>query len=595
MVTYAAPLDDIRFVLYELFDYEGEVAALPGYEEASRDMMDAILEEGAKLCENELLPLNRSGDEEGCVFENGVVRTPAGFKEAYNTFIEGGWTGLSCNPEYGGQGLPQTLHILLKEMICSTNMSFGMYPGLSHGAYNALSLHGSDDLKARFLPKLVEGVWSGTMCLTEPQCGTDLGLIRTKAEPNGADTYKITGTKIFISAGEHDLTENILHLVLAKLPDAPPGSKGISLFLVPKFLVKSDSTLGPRNGVACGSIEHKMGIKASSTCVMNFDEAEGYLIGAPHTGMRAMFTMMNTARLDVGIQGLGLAETAYQSAVTYARERLQGRALKGAQQPDKQADPILVHPDVRKNLLTMRAYTEGARALGLWVSMAVDIANKHPDADKRQEADDLVAILTPIIKAFFTDMGFETTNLGVQIYGGHGYIREHGMEQLVRDARITQLYEGTNGIQALDLVGRKLPQHMGRLLRRFFHPVFAFIEENQADAALADFVLPLAKAFGRLQQATAGVAQQGLRDPDEAGAAATDYLRLFALTALAYVWALSAKKILEMPEEAREDFHKAKLATARFYMTRLLPQTSGLFAAINAGAAPIMAPEEAWF
>ena len=601
MVTYAAPLDDIRFVLYDLLDYEADIATLPGCEEASRDIVDAVLEEAAKFCENELLPLNRSGDEEGCTFENGVVRTPEGFKEAYDAFAQGGWAGLSCDPDYGGQGLPNILQILLKELICSTNLSFGIYPGLSHGAYNALARHGSDGLKSHFLPKLVEGAWSGTMCLTEPHCGTDLGLIRTKAEPNGvagpdgAPAYKITGTKIFISAGEHDLTENILHLVLAKLPDAPPGSKGISLFLVPKFLVKPDGTLGPRNGVACGSIEHKMGIKASSTCVMNFEEAEGYLIGAPHSGMRAMFTMMNTARLDVGTQGLGLAETAYQSAVAYARERLQGRALKGPKFPDKPADPIIVHPDVRKNLLTMRAYIEGCRALGLWIATAVDISEKHPDQARREEAEDLVALMTPIIKAFFTDMGFDATNTGVQIFGGHGYIREHGMEQLVRDARIAQLYEGANGIQALDLVGRKLSHHVGRSLRRFFHPVLAFIEENQAEADMTDFVLPLAKAFGRLQQATAWVAQQGPRDPEEAGAAASDYLRLFALTALAYVWARTAKTVLAMPEGKRQTFHEAKLATARFYMTRLLPQTSGLFAAINAGAAPIMAPEEAWF
>jgi alkylation response protein AidB-like acyl-CoA dehydrogenase len=601
MVTYAAPLDDIRFCLYELFDYEGTVAGLPGCEEAARDLIDAVLEEGAKLCENELLPLNRPGDEEGCTFENGVVRTPQGFKEAYRTFAEAGWTGLSCNPEYGGQGLPKIVQFVLEELICSTNLSFGTYPGLSHGAYNAVELHGTDAQKAFYLPRLADGTWSGTMCLTEPQCGTDLGLIRTKAVPNGAagpegsESYKLTGTKIFISAGEHDLTENILHLVLAKLPDAPPGTRGISLFLVPKVLVKPDGTLGPRNGVACGSIEHKMGIKASSTCVMNFEDAEGYLLGAAHGGMRAMFTMMNTARLAVGIQGLGLAETAYQSAVAYAKERLQGRALSGPKAPDKPADPILVHPDVRKMLLTMRANIEGARALALWVGMAVDVAERHPDEAKRQEADDLVALMTPIIKAYLTDVGFEATNLGVQVFGGHGYIREHGMEQLVRDARIAQLYEGTNGIQALDLVGRKLGLHMGRLLRRFFHPVLAFVEANQAEAEMAEFVLPLAKAFGRLQQATAWVAQQGLRDPEEAGAAASDYLRLFALVALAYMWAKAAKAVLDRPETEREAFHEAKLATARFYMTRILPQSSGLFAAINAGKAPIMAAEEAWF
>ena len=600
MVTYTAPLEDIRFAL-DLWGYDETVPALPGYEDATRDVVDAVLEEAAKLCVNELLPLNRSGDEEGCTFENGVVRTPKGFKEAYKAFIEGGWAGLAADPDYGGQGLPKTMQFMVEELICSTNLSLGIYPGLSHGAYNALALHGTDALKTLFLPKLTEGTWAGTMCLTEPHCGTDLGLIRTKAVPNGAigpggdQAYKITGTKIFISAGEHDLTENILHLVLAKLPDAPAGAKGISLFLVPKFIAKDDGDLGPRNGVACGAIEHKMGIKASATCVMNFDEAEGYLVGKPHSGMRAMFTMMNTARLAVGMQGLGLAETAYQSAVAYAKDRTQGRALKGAAHPDKPADPIIVHPDVRKMLLTMRAQTEGCRALATWIGIAVDVAEHHPDQAKRQEADDLVALMTPIIKAYFTDMGFDVANLGVQVFGGHGYIREHGMEQLVRDARIAQLYEGTNGIQALDLVGRKLPQGMGRLLRRFFHPVLGFIEDNQMDTDLADYVLPLAKAFGRLQQATGWVAQQGLRDPEEAGAAASDYLRLFALVALAYVWAKTAQAVLAVPEGERQAFHKAKLSTARFYMTRILPQTSSLFAMINAGAKPIMEPEEAWF
>ncbi|MHA1152248.1 MAG: acyl-CoA dehydrogenase C-terminal domain-containing protein [Alphaproteobacteria bacterium] len=601
MVTYAAPLDDIRFCLNELFDYEARVTSLPGFEEATPELVDAVLEEAAKFCVNELLPLNRSGDEEGCTFENGVVRTPAGFKEAYRAFAEGGWAGLACDPAYGGQGLPQTLQYILEEMICSTNLSFGIYPGLTHGAYNALARYASDEIKARFLPKMAEGTWAGAMCLTEAHCGTDLGLIRTKAVPNGATgpdgqpAYKITGTKIFISGGEQDLTENILHLVLAKLPDAPPGSRGISMFLVPKILAKADGSLGPRNGVSCGSIEEKMGIHAASTCVMNFEDAEGYLIGEAHGGMRAMFAMMNTERLDVGVQGLGLAETAYQSAVVYARERLQGRALSGAKYPDKAADPILVHPDVRKNLLTMRATIEGCRALGIWIATEVDVAEKHPDEAVRQEADDLVALLTPIIKAYFTDMGFEATNLGMQVFGGHGYIREHGMEQLVRDARIAQLYEGTNGVQALDLVGRKIPRHTGRFLRRFFHPVLTFIEANQTEAELAEFILPLAKAFGRLQQATAWIAQQGLKDPEEAGAAATDYLRLFALTALAYLWARSAKVVLDRPEAERQDFHRAKLATARFYMTRVLPQTSSLFAAINAGAKPIMAVQEDWF
>ncbi len=595
MVSYTAPLDDIRFDLFELWDYDDTVATLPGYEEATREMVDAVLDAAARFCEIELLPLNGPGDVQGCVFENGVVRTPEGFKQAYDAFVENGWTGLACDPEYGGQGLPQTLQFVFEELICSTNLSFGTYPGLSHGTYNAIALHGSDEQKRRYLPKLVDGSWSGTMCLTEPQCGTDLGLIRTRAEPDGKGAWRITGSKIFISAGEHDLTENIVHLVLARLPDAPPGIRGISLFLVPKFVVTEDGALGARNGVACGAIEHKMGIKASSTCVMNFDAAGGSLIGAPHKGMRCMFTMMNTARLAVGIQGLGLAETAYQSAVAYARERLQGRALNGAKYPDQAADPIIVHPDVRKNLLTMRAYNEGARALAVWIGMALDVARRHPEPERRAEADDLVALMTPMIKAFFTDYGFEATNLGVQVFGGHGYIREHGMEQLVRDARIAQLYEGANGIQGLDLVGRKMGQGYGRLLRRFFHPVSAFIEEASGDAGMQEFVLPLAKAFAKLQQASLWIAQESLRDREQAGAAASDYLRLFALVALAYVWARTVRVALANANGDNGAFYEAKIATARFYMTRLLPQASALFTAIMAGAGPLMAVKEEWF
>jgi len=595
MVTYAAPLDDIRYLLHELLDYEGQVAGLPGFEEASRELVDAVLEEGAKFCENELLPLNRSGDEEGCSFENGVVRTPKGFKELYQAFCEAGWNGLSLSPDYGGQGLPKTLQFAMTELICSTNLSFGMYPGLTHGACNALELHGSDQQKETFLPNMIHGRWSGTMCLTESHCGTDLGLIRTKAEPKSEGRYAITGTKIFISAGEHDMSENIIHLVLAKLPDAPEGSKGISLFIVPKFLVEEDGSLGARNGVTCGSIEHKMGIKASATCVLNFEEAEGYLVGAPHSGMAKMFTMMNVARLDVGIQGLGLAETAYQSAAAYAKERLQGRSLAGPAHPDKPADPIIVHPDVRRNLMTMRAFNEGARALALWVAINVDIAEKHPDADRRQEADDLVALMTPIIKAFFTDYGFEATNLGMQVYGGHGYIWETGMEQLVRDARIAQIYEGANGIQSLDLVGRKLSQNMGRLLRRFFHPAQAYVEEGMTKPELAEFVAPLAKTLSRLQQATLWIAQQGLKDPEEAGAAASDYLNLFAYTALAYMWCRMAEVSLAKLEDDPTGFHEAKLATARFFFQRLLPKSSGHFSAIMAGKAPVMALKEAAF
>ncbi len=595
MLTYRAPLDDIRFVLHELFDYEATVASLPGFEEGTSDLVDAILEEGAKFCENELLPLNASGDEEGCTFENGVVRTPKGFKEAYDAFVQGGWAGLACDPEYGGQGLPTTVQVLLDELVCSTNLSFGTYPGLTHGAYNALALHGDDAQKAVYLPKLVDGAWSGTMCLTEPHCGTDLGLIRTKAKPKGDGSYGITGTKIFISAGEHDLTENIIHLVLAKLPDAPPGTRGISLFIVPKFMVGDDSGLGARNGVACGAIEHKMGIKASSTCVMNFDDATGYLVGEAHKGMRYMFTMMNTARLGVGVQGLGLAETAYQSAVVYAKERLQGRSISGVKHPDKPADPIIVHADIRRKLMTMRACTEAARALAIWTAMELDVAERHPDSERRQEAEDLSALLMPVVKAFFTDHGFDAANMGVQIFGGHGYIRETGMEQLVRDARIAQIYEGANGIQGLDLVGRKMGQHAGRLLRRFFHPIAAFIEENMEDAALADYVMPLAKSFARLQQSTIWVAQEGLRDREEAGAAASDYLRFFALVALGFMWARMAKVALEQPNGHAPEFYAAKLATARFYMKNILPQTSSLATTIMAGAKLVMEFEEDWF
>ena len=601
MAEYHAPIDDMRFVLHEVVDYQS-VASLPGYEEATPELVDMVLEENSKFCEEVLFPLNRPGDEQGCRFENGVVRTPDGFKEAYDGYSEAGWMALACDPNYGGQGLPGLLNAMLAEMLCSSNLSFSMYVGLTHGAYNAISAHGSDDLKSTYLPNLVSGRWSGTMCLTEPQCGTDLGLIRTKAEPADDGTYHLTGTKIFISAGEHDLTENIIHLALARLPDAPPGIKGISLFLVPKFLPKPDGTVGPRNGVVCGGIEHKMGINASSTCVINFDEATGYLIGHPHKGMRAMFTMMNTARLDVGIQGLGVASAAYQGAVGYARERGQGRSLKGTQHADRSADPIIVHPDVRRMLLTIRAQTEGARALAAWVAKQLDIAGSHPDEETRQAADDLLALLTPIVKAALTDIGVECANLGIQIYGGHGYIREHGMEQYARDARITQIYEGTNGIQALDLVGRKLPAHMGRYLRRFFHPVQAYIDANADEPVLKEFVEPLGKAFGRLQRATGWVAQEGLRDPEQAAAAASDYLKLFSIVAIGYMWAQMAEIALSRLDENGEagvisdrSFYQAKVDTARFFMQRLMPQTSGLFAAIMSGAGSITEFEEAAF
>jgi alkylation response protein AidB-like acyl-CoA dehydrogenase len=594
MTVYKAPLRDFHFVLQEVFDI-GELTKLPGYEEATPEIFDAVLEEGAKICEEVIFPLNRSGDEEGCTFENGVVRTPKGFREAYELFRKGGWAALACDPEYGGQGLPHTLALFFEEMVAATNSSFAMYPGLSAAAYRAIHSHGTAEQKRKFLPRLVAGSWSGTMCLTEPQCGTDLGQIRTKAEPNGTGTYKITGTKIFISAGEHDLTENIVHLVLARVASSAPGIRGVSLFIVPKFLVRKDGGVGRRNGVRCGSIEHKMGIKASATCVINFDAAEGYLIGEIDKGMRAMFTMMNTARLGVGLQGMALGETSYQSARQYAQERLQGRSLKGAKFPDKPADPIIVHPDVRRMLLTMKAYTEGARALAGWVAIELDRAERHPDPAIREEAEDFIGLMTPITKALFTDNAFDATNLGVQIFGGHGYIRENGMEQLVRDARIMQIYEGANGIQALDLVGRKMPSHNGRLLRRFFHPVDAWLRARMDKPEMKEFVGPVMAAFGRLQQVTALMVQRGLADPDEAGAAASDYLRAFGLVALGYLWARMAEASLSHLDGADGVFYRGKLATARFYMARVLPQTNALFAMVAAGAKSLMELDAAAF
>lgn len=599
MPIYSAPLDNIRFVLHDVLN-AGQVSQLEGYEEATPDMIDSILEEGAKICEEVFFPLNQVGDSEGCTrHDDASVTTPTGFKEAYATFIEGGWTALACDPEYGGMGMPMVLNTAMKEMICSANMSLGMYPGLSYGAYEALYKFGTEDLKNLYLPKIVDGTWSGTMCLTEPHCGTDLGIIKTKATPRDDGSYDITGTKIFISAGEHDLTENIVHLVLAKLPDAPEGAKGISLFIVPKFLPDADGNPGDRNTVECGSIEHKMGIHGNSTCLLNFDSAQGWLVGAPHKGLRAMFAMMNDARLGVGMQGLGIGEVAYQNAVAYAKERLQMRALDGVKAPDKPADPIIVHPDVRRMLLTGKAFTEGARALAYWTGLEIDIARKHPDEATRAAAEDLVALLTPIVKAYLTDMGTETANLAIQTYGGHGYIHEWGVEQYARDGRIAQIYEGTNGIQALDLVGRKMGQGFGRLLRRFFHPVMAFIEAEQASPAMAEFIFPLAKAFAKLQQSTAVIAQKGLKDPNEAGAASADYLRQFALVAMGYMWCKMAKvaqeKLQDDSAAHSREFYEAKIETARFFMTRMLPEADARFKMVLAGAAPLMNMKEAAF
>ena len=595
MPAYKAPLREIKFILTEVLHAENMPQQVPDFVDATPDVIEAILEEAGKFCEEVLQPLNHPGDEEGCHYDNGTVTTPKGFKEAYATFIEGGWPSLPCDPEYGGQGLPKLINFAVEEMICSANLSFGMYPGLSNGNYNAIHAHGDDAQKALYLPKLVDGSWTGTMCLTEPQCGTDLGLCKTRAEANPDGSYKLYGTKIFISAGEHDFTENIIHLVLARLPDAPAGIRGISLFICPKFLPDKDGKPGARNPVVCGSIEKKMGIKASSTCVMNFDGAQAWLIGQPNKGLSAMFTMMNTARLAVGMQGLGIAEAAYQGAVTYARDRLQMRALTGAKFPEKAADPIIVHPDVRRMLLTMRSQTEAARALAYWVGQELDYSQHHPDPERRAEADDLVALLTPIVKAFLTDHGFDAANLGVQVYGGHGYIREWGMEQLVRDARITQIYEGTNGIQALDLVGRKIPTGTGRLARRFFHPVADYIDQASEKPEMAEFVLPLAKAFAKLQQATAWLAQAGLANPNEAGAAATDFQRLFALVALGYMWCRMVEVALTKKDADEDGFYAAKVQNARFFMLRILPQTNALFTILMAGSDSVMSmPAEAF-
>ncbi len=589
MPTYQAPLRDMRFVLNELLQLPN-YTSLPGFEEVTPDLVDAILEEGAKLMEEVIAPLNQSGDAEGCRWQDGEVTTPNGFKEAYDAYARGGWLGLTAEPEYGGQGLPYVLSFAMGEMMSAANVALGTYPALTGGAYHTILAHGSDEQKRTYVPRMVSGEWSGAMNLTEPHCGTDLGLMRTKAEPQNDGSYRINGTKIFITAGEHDLTENIIHLVLAKIPGGPEGIDGVSLFIVPKFLVEGDGSLGARNGVSCGSIEHKMGIHGSSTCVLNYEDATGNLLGEPHKGMRTMFTMMNTARLAVGMQGLGLSEVAYQNAATYAKERLQGRALRGAEAPDQPADPIIVHPDVRRMLLTMRSFNEGARALALWTGLMIDFAEKHPDKQRRRDCDDLVALITPVIKAYFTDRGFESANLGVQCFGGHGFIRENGMEQFVRDARIAQIWEGTNGIQALDLVGRKLSHHMGRYLRQFFHPVDRFIQDNAQDPALKDYVMPLAKSFARLQQGTAWIGEQGLKNPDQAAAASVDYLRMFGLVALAYMWAQMAKVAGERLAEGGEDpeFYRNKLVTARFFMERMLPDTSSLLAKVTAGSATLM-------
>jgi acyl-CoA dehydrogenase len=598
MATYKAPVDDVMFLLNDVFHVE-RYNNLPGFADATPDLLEAVLGEAAKFCEDVLTPLNRVGDKEGCHRrEDGSVTTPTGFKDAYKRLTEGGWIGASAPEDFGGQGLPMALTQSIGEFLCSANMAFAMYPGLTQGAAAAITVHGTPEQKALYLPKLISGQWTGTMNLTEPQCGTDLGLVRSRAAIQPDGSYKITGTKIFISAGEHDLAENIIHLVLARIEGAPEGTKGISLFIVPKFLAGKDGALGSRNAVSCGSIEEKMGIHGNSTCVMNYDGATGWLVAEPNRGLNAMFVMMNEARLGVGVQGLALSEVAYQNAAAYAKERLAGRALTGPKFKDKPADPIIVQPDVRRMLMTMRAFNEAARALVLWTSLRSDVAHRSGDAKERQAADDHMGLMTPVIKGVLTDQGFANTVMAQQIFGGHGYIAEHGMEQFVRDSRIAMIYEGANGVQALDLVGRKLPRDGGRALQAFFAEVSAYIKDHGGDAELAPYVKPLAQALGELQQATMWFVQNALGNPENAGAGSTDYMHLFGLVALGYMWCLIAEaakaKIVEAGNGSSERM-AAKLATGRFFAERMLPAATTHLACIKAGAASTMAlPAEAF-
>lgn len=578
MADYKAPLRDMQFLLNDVFDVAQCWSRMPTLAECvDPETALAVLEEAGKVTAGMIAPLNRESDEEGCHWNDTVVTTPKGFIEAYRTYAEGGWVGVGGDPNYGGMGMPKIVSAQVEEMINASSLSFGLYPMLTAGACLAINAHASDALKNKYLPNMYAGIWSGSMCLTEAHAGTDLGMIRTKAEPQSDGTYKITGTKIFITGGEHDLTENIIHLVLAKLPDAPPGAKGISLFLVPKFLVDESGSLGERNSVFCGSIEHKMGIKASATCVMNFDNATGWLVGEVNKGLAAMFTMMNYERLGVGIQGLSTGERSYQNAIEYARERLQSRAPTGAVNPEQAADPIIVHPDVRRMLMTMKALNEGGRAFSTYVAMQLDIAKYSEDPAVRQRGEQMVALLTPIAKAFLSDMGLETTVLGQQIFGGHGYIRETGQEQLVRDCRITQIYEGTNGIQSLDLTGRKVAANQGAYAALFFDEVKQFAAEG---SLAEEFKGPLMSAISDLEALTDWIIQRAKENPNEIGAASVEYLHVFGYTVYAYLWARMAKAAAAN----QEDFYIAKVATAQFFFARLLPRIHSLTASIKAGS-----------
>jgi len=589
MPSYRAPVEEVQFLLNDVFHVD-RYANLPGYADASPEVVTAILTEAAKFCGEVLTPLNRTGDLQGCKrHDDGSVTTPDGFKAAFQTLVGGGWIGISAPPEFGGQGLPMIMTQVVNEFLCSANMSFAMYSGLTQGAIAALTAHGSPEQKALYLPKLVAGEWTGTMNLTEPQSGTDLGLLRTRAVKQPDGSYQLTGTKIFISAGEHDLAANIIHLVLARIEGAPEGTRGLSLFVVPKFIPDASGAPGARNGVSCGSLEHKMGIHGNATCVMNYDGATGWLLGEANRGLPAMFTMMNEARLGVGVQGLALSEVAYQNAALYAKERLQGRALTGAKFPDKPADPLIVQPDVRRMLLTIRSFNEAARALVMWIAIADDLHRRSDDAKIRQTADDQMGLLTPVIKGVLTDQGFANTVLAQQVFGGHGYIAENGMEQFVRDSRIAMIYEGANGIQGLDLVGRKLPKDAGRALRAFFAEVQGFIKENSAQPAMKPYLEPLGRALGHLQQATMWFMANAIGKPDNAGAGSTDYMHLFGLVALGYMWArmaLAANEKLKKGEWA--DRMKAKLATGRFFVEHVLQETTAQLARIQAGAGSVM-------
>lgn len=593
MPVYSAPTKDMSFILHNVLNVNNEDIA--GYSDLEPDFVSAILNESAKIAENVLAPLNAVGDKEGCRLENGVVRTPTGFKNAFEQMKEGGWTGLDCDPDYGGQGMPFILANAVTEMFSSANMAFSMYQGLTHGAYSAIHAHGSAAQKAQYLPKMVSCEWTGTMNLTEPHCGTDLGLMRTKAIPQEGGSYKITGQKIFISAGEHDLAENIIHLVLAKIEGAPAGIKGVSLFIVPKFMVNDDGSLGQRNSLSVGKIEEKMGIHGNSTCVMNYDEATGFLVGDEHKGMRAMFTMMNEARLGVGVQGYAQAEVAYQNALDYAKDRLQGRDITGTKYPDGPADPLIVHPDVRRNLLDQKSFVEGARAFSLWGAYLIDRAHRNKDKD----ADGLVSLLTPVIKGFLTDKGFDLCIQAQQIYGGHGYIEEWGMSQFARDARIAMIYEGANGVQALDLVGRKLAQDGGKYVLAFFGLVKSFVSETKGQNEAFDrgFLDPLKKASKDLQGAATYFMQNGMKNPNHALAGSYDFMHLFGHVCLGLVWSKMAKAAHDALENGTDDaaFYETKLETGRYYMARHLPATGMHLARIETGADPVMTLKAANF